>query len=73
MKRMATSNQVGHRMARRTAAALAIAIGGLIAVQTAWSSKEQEDAGGPAVTRRLTESQYRATVADIFAPVRREA
>jgi hypothetical protein len=57
----------GSRIARRTVAAFAITLGGLVAVQTAWSSKEQDDAGGPAVTRRLTESQYRATVADIFA------
>lgn len=30
--------------------------------------KEPEAVGGPAVMRRLTESQYRATVADIFGP-----
>ncbi len=30
--------------------------------------KEPEAVGGPALMRRLTESQYRATVADIFGP-----
>jgi hypothetical protein len=29
---------------------------------------EPAPAGGPAVLRRLTESQYRATIADVFAP-----
>lgn len=29
---------------------------------------EPEPAGGPLVMRRLTESQYRATIADVFAP-----
>jgi hypothetical protein len=29
---------------------------------------EPEAVGGPAVLRRLTESQYRATIADVFAP-----
>jgi hypothetical protein len=32
------------------------------------STREPEATGGPLVMRRLTESQYRATIADIFAP-----
>src|SRR5260370_20879141 len=31
-------------------------------------STEPEAAGGPPLIRRLTESQYRATIADIFGP-----
>jgi Protein of unknown function (DUF1592)/Protein of unknown function (DUF1588)/Protein of unknown function (DUF1595)/Protein of unknown function (DUF1585)/Protein of unknown function (DUF1587) len=54
---------------RLKVAALVLAMSGIAVVQqAAWSAKEAESAGGPAVTRRLTESQYRATVADIFAP-----
>lgn len=61
-------------MARRKVAALVLMFGSLgIVQQSAWSSKESsskesEAAGGPPVMRRLTESEYRATVADIFAP-----
>jgi hypothetical protein len=54
--------------ARRKAVALVLVFISVAVVQTsAWSSKGSEPAGGPPVTRRLTESQYRATVADIFA------
>lgn len=55
-------------MARCKAAALMLVLllGGLAFVQQSWSSQDAEDAPAP-VTRRLTESQYRATVADIFA------
>ena len=53
-----------HTVTARRVAAMGIAICGLAIVQeTAWS---KETAGGPAVVRRLTESQYRASVADIF-------
>src|SRR5262245_41700014 len=34
----------------------------------AWSATDTEIPGGPPTVRRLTEAQYRATVADIFAP-----
>mgnify|MGYP000461729977 CR=1 FL=1 len=47
----------------------------VVAVSTACSDREAvpalrepEPVGGPALLRRLTESQYRATVADIFGP-----
>lgn len=54
---------------RRKMVALALMVGGFaIAQQAAWSANDREPASGPAVIRRLTESQYRATVADIFAP-----
>jgi Protein of unknown function (DUF1592)/Protein of unknown function (DUF1588)/Protein of unknown function (DUF1595)/Protein of unknown function (DUF1585)/Protein of unknown function (DUF1587) len=57
-----------YRSARYRIAVLALMGGSLFVEQPAWSSKEAEPGGGPPVTRRLTESQYRATVADIFAP-----
>ncbi len=57
-----------YRSARFKVALLVLVSGGLFVEESAWSSKESEPAGGPPVTRRLTESQYRATVADIFAP-----
>ena len=38
------------------------------APQSAPVAAEPKSAGGPAVMRRLTESQYRATIADVFAP-----
>jgi hypothetical protein len=51
------------------AAALAVLCAGVAAIgQVAWSAKQPEALGGPAVMRRLTESQYRATIADVFAP-----
>jgi uncharacterized protein DUF1592/uncharacterized protein DUF1588/uncharacterized protein DUF1595/uncharacterized protein DUF1585/uncharacterized protein DUF1587 len=54
---------------RRKVAAIVLVVGGIaVAQQAAWSAKESEGAGGPATMRRLTEAQYRATVADIFAP-----
>jgi len=52
----------------RKLAAFACALGCFAVAAPTWSAKEAELAGGPATTRRLTESQYRATVADIFAP-----
>lgn len=62
------SNDISRKAMHRRAGAWALMLGTLAIVQqAAWSSKALEEAGGPAVTRRLTESQYRATVADIFA------
>ena len=55
-------------------AALALSLAGGIgwAQQSADPPKaavaEPKPVGGPAVMRRLTESQYRATIADVFAP-----
>jgi hypothetical protein len=53
--------------------ALTLAGGVLLADQSAApaaasSVAEPKTAGGPLVMRRLTESQYRATIADVFAP-----
>ncbi|MEO5604919.1 MAG: DUF1592 domain-containing protein [Novosphingobium sp.] len=52
--------------------ALALAGGISLAQQSAEPAKaavvEPAPAGGPLVMRRLTESQYRATIADVFAP-----
>ncbi len=50
-------------------AALAItllALGGCAEKDSAQALREPEPVGGPALLRRLTESQYRASVADIF-------
>jgi hypothetical protein len=55
-------------MALRKAAALVLIVSSFGIVQSSAAPVKDQDAGGPAVTRRLTESQYRATVADIFAP-----
>jgi hypothetical protein len=56
------------RFALRKKTALVLAISGAAILQSSvWAAKEPEAAGGPSVTRRLTESQYRASVADIFA------
>jgi hypothetical protein len=53
---------------RAKLAMLGVAVVGLAGVQSsAWSTKDAE-VGGPATVRRLTEAQYRATIADIFAP-----
>jgi hypothetical protein len=55
-------------------AALAVTLAGGIgwaqqsATQAAPTATEPAPAGGPLVMRRLTESQYRATIADVFAP-----
>jgi hypothetical protein len=55
--------------AKRVASALVLILSGMAFVsQSAWSSDELAMTGGPQVIRRLTESQYRATIADIFAP-----
>jgi hypothetical protein len=57
-----------NRMLRRAASALTLLIG-VVAIQpSVWSSQQSEALGGPATARRLTESQYRATIADVFAP-----
>jgi hypothetical protein len=53
----------GHRRWRGVAAALLL-LGGLSGCNGA--PDEPEAVGGPPLVRRLTESQYRATVADIF-------
>ena len=65
MKLLARNDRSG----RGKAGGLALLFVGLSVVQvSAWSAKEAESSGGPPTVRRLTESQYRATVADIFAP-----
>lgn len=51
--------------ARRQFAIAFIALTTLL-IACSESSREPEPVGGPALLRRLTESQYRATVADIF-------
>lgn len=49
--------------------AIAVLAGGLSGCGEARGPKaEPEPVGGPPLVRRLTESQYRATVADIFGP-----
>lgn len=70
MSIMESANQTKCPLIRRTTAFLALLFSGLTIVQqAAWAAQESAViAGGPAVVRRLTESQYRATVADIFAP-----
>jgi Protein of unknown function (DUF1592)/Protein of unknown function (DUF1588)/Protein of unknown function (DUF1585)/Protein of unknown function (DUF1595)/Protein of unknown function (DUF1587) len=62
-----SSKRAIKRDSRRRIAILALVACTLAFVQqVAWSSRETSS-GGPAVVRRLTESQYRASVADIFA------
>jgi hypothetical protein len=69
---MLSANPTNGLAIRRTTAALALLLSCLpIAQPAAWAAQASATAGvagGPAVVRRLTESQYRATVADIFAP-----
>ena len=71
--------RIRYRQRAVRVAALVLLFGSLSVVQSsAWSAKEPSSkespskelaaTGGPPVMRRLTESQYRATVADIFAP-----
>lgn len=61
--------QTKSRLMRGKTTVVALLVGYLsIAQQSAWAAQEPAAVGGPAVMRRLTESQYRATVADIFAP-----
>lgn len=61
-------------LALKACAGLALALAGGIGLGVAQQSPapvaaaEPAAKGGPAVMRRLTESQYRATVADVFAP-----
>lgn len=58
------------RIALGTALAMAAGIG--VAQQSsappAAPTEEPQAGGGPALVRRLTEAQYRATIADVFAP-----
>ena len=49
-------------------AVLSMPLMGSVAVAQETSPTEPQSAGGPPEVRRLTESQYRATVADIFGP-----
>lgn len=61
-------------LALKACAGLALALAGGIGLGVAQQSPapvaaaEPAAKGGPAVMRRLTESQYRATIADVFAP-----
>src|SRR5579862_5439270 len=60
-----------HRLARSAALALlgvALLGGVCVAQESAGPAVEPVAAGGAPELRRLTESQYRATVADIFGP-----
>ncbi len=60
------------RIGRRTLALVtgAAVVAGLLSgcSDKAETLAEPEPVGGPALVRRLTESQYRATIADIFGP-----
>lgn len=61
-------------LALKACAGLALALAGGIGLGVAQQSpapvgaSEPAAKGGPAVMRRLTESQYRATIAEVFAP-----
>ena len=55
------------RRARRIAMAAGIVIIGLFLMALFGSAGEPDPAGGPPMVRRITESQYRASIADIFA------
>lgn len=55
------------RRAKRITAAAAIIIIGLLLTALFSGGDEPEPVGGPPMVRRLTESQYRASIADIFA------
>ena len=55
-----------HRALPLSAALLTVLLGGC--GDKAGVVAEPDPVGGPALVRRLTESQYRATVADIFGP-----
>lgn len=67
---MAIAKQTKSQRLRGKLVALALLFGCItFAQESAWAVSESATAlGGPPVVRRLTESQYRATVADIFAP-----
>jgi hypothetical protein len=70
MSIMASSRRSKSPILRGKAIILSMMLGVVASVQpVAWGAQESVTAvGGPPVMRRLTESQYRATVADIFAP-----
>lgn len=55
------------RRARRIAMAAGIVIIGLFLMALFGSVGEPDPVGGPPMVRRITESQYRASIADIFA------
>ncbi|WP_239806895.1 DUF1592 domain-containing protein [Croceicoccus hydrothermalis] len=52
---------------KRVAMALVLGLLALVLIASGMGSGEPEPVGGPAMMRRLTEDQYRATIADIFA------
>ncbi len=71
MSMMRNQNQIAaRRIVRRLAACAAFCIPLIGSVSLAQESAptEPQAAGAPPEVRRLTESQYRATVADIFGP-----
>jgi hypothetical protein len=68
MSMMRKQNQIARRIARRLGACAALGISLIASVSLAQESAEPQGAGAPPEVRRLTESQYRATVADIFGP-----
>ncbi|GGB87349.1 hypothetical protein GCM10011494_02120 [Novosphingobium endophyticum] len=53
---------------RRQVAAALLGLGALALIALSLGSGEPDPVGGPTVLRRLTETQYRATIADVFAP-----
>lgn len=53
---------------RKAIAAGALAALSLVVLAPAFKTGEPDPVGGPAMVRRLTEAQYRATIADVFAP-----
>ena len=57
---------VSGRKKQVAAAVLAVLAVGVITLS--FNSGEPDPVGGPAMVRRLTEAQYRATIADVFAP-----
>lgn len=55
------------RRGKRIVLIAALAVSGLLLMALFGADGEPEPVGGPPMVRRLTESQYRASIADIFA------
>jgi hypothetical protein len=68
MRNQIRARSAARRMLARLAACAAFSLMGAVSLAEESLPTEPQAVGGPPLVRRLTESQYRATVADIFGP-----